>query len=70
MEGYVATIGMFDGVHLGHQFVVGQVVETARKRGLLSMVITFDHTMRREQVLTPLAAKQLLLSHTEIDYYF
>ena len=67
MEGYVATIGMFDGVHLGHQFVVGQVVETARKRGLLSMVITFDHTMRREQVLTPLAAKQLLLSHTEID---
>lgn len=67
MEGYVATIGMFDGVHLGHQFVVSQVVETARKRGLLSMVITFDHTMRREQVLTPLAAKQLLLSHTEID---
>ena len=67
MEGYVATIGMFDGVHLGHQFVVGQVVETARKRGLLSMVITFDHTMRREQVLTPLAAKQLLLSHTDID---
>lgn len=66
-QGYVATIGMFDGVHQGHRFVVSQVVEAARERGLQSMVITFDHTMRREQVLTPLAAKLLLLSHTQVD---
>lgn len=65
--GYVATIGMFDGVHLGHQFVLHHVVETARKQGLLSMAITFDQTMPRDQVLTSLDAKRLLLSKTGVD---
>lgn len=67
MIGYVATIGMFDGVHLGHQFVLHHVVETAREQGLQSMVITFDQTMPRDQVLTSLSAKRLLLSKTGID---
>ena len=65
--GYVATIGMFDGVHLGHQFVLHHVVEMARERGLQSMAITFDQTMHRDQVLTPLDAKRLLLSKTGIE---
>ena len=65
--GYVATIGMFDGVHLGHQFVLRHVVETAREQGLHSMAITFDQTMPRDQVLTSLDAKRLLLSKTGID---
>ena len=67
MTGYVATIGMFDGVHLGHQFVLHHVVETARERGLQSMAITFDHMMHRNQVLTSLSAKRLLLSKTGVD---
>lgn len=67
MTGYVATIGMFDGVHLGHQFVLRHVVETARELGLQSMAITFDHTMQRDQMLTSLDAKRLLLSKTGID---
>ena len=66
--GYVATIGMFDGVHLGHLFVLQHVVKTAREQGLQSMAITFDHTMHRDQVLTPLDAKRLLLSKTGIDH--
>ena len=65
--GYVATIGMFDGVHLGHQFVLRHVVETARERGLQSMAITFDQTMHRDQILTPLDTKRLLLSKTGVD---
>ena len=38
----VATIGFFDGVHRGHQFLIHHLVETARKDGLQSTVITFD----------------------------
>ncbi|HEY8481564.1 MAG TPA: bifunctional riboflavin kinase/FAD synthetase [Spirillospora sp.] len=38
----VITIGVFDGVHRGHQRIVGRAVEEARRRGLRSVVITFD----------------------------
>lgn len=66
--GYVATIGMFDGVHRGHQFVLRQVVETARERGLQSMAITFDHSLHRDQVLTPLDEKKSLIRAVGIDH--
>ncbi len=67
MHGYAATIGMFDGVHLGHRFVLRQVVEQAGRRSLQSLCITFDHSPRREQVLTPLAEKLRLIRQTGID---
>lgn len=38
----VVTIGVFDGVHRGHQRIVGAAAEEARRRGLRSVVITFD----------------------------
>jgi riboflavin kinase/FMN adenylyltransferase len=65
MEGYVATIGMFDGVHRGHQFVLQHVVDEARQRGLQSMAITFDKT--GPETLTPLVQKRILLMKTGID---
>jgi riboflavin kinase / FMN adenylyltransferase len=40
--GSVATIGVFDGVHLGHQRVVARARELARNRNLPLVVITFD----------------------------
>ena len=63
--GYVATIGMFDGVHCGHQFVLQHVVDEARQRGLQSMAITFDKS--GPQTLTPLDQKRLLLTKTGIN---
>lgn len=63
--GYVATIGMFDGVHRGHQFVLQHVVDEARQRGLQSMAITFIKTA--PQTLTPLGLKRVLLTKTGID---
>lgn len=39
----VATIGTFDGVHRGHQFVVQQVIGQARERGLDAAVVTFSN---------------------------
>ncbi len=41
-RGCVATIGNFDGVHLGHQAVLGQLAEQADELGLPLVVITFE----------------------------
>ena len=41
-RGCVATIGNFDGVHLGHQAVLGQVAEAAARLNLPTVVITFE----------------------------
>lgn len=38
----VVTIGVFDGVHRGHQAIIGHAIEIARKDGLPSVVLTFD----------------------------
>lgn len=37
----IVTIGVFDGVHLGHQRLVQRLVEEARATGRTSVVITF-----------------------------
>lgn len=38
----VVTIGVFDGVHRGHQQLIGHAVRTARERGLPCVLMTFD----------------------------
>jgi len=38
----VATIGNFDGVHLGHQAMLKQLTDSAREKNLPSCVISFD----------------------------
>lgn len=38
----VLTIGAFDGVHLGHQHLIGSTVQRARECGCQSAVLTFD----------------------------
>lgn len=45
------TIGVFDGVHRGHQIVLKHVVESARRHGMASAAITFHPHPR--QVLRP-----------------
>lgn len=37
----VLTIGTFDGVHIGHQKIIKQLVETAQSKNLTSVVLTF-----------------------------
>ncbi len=38
----MVTIGIFDGVHRGHQALIGRTVEAAKTRGLPSVLLTFD----------------------------
>ena len=54
----VMTLGVFDGLHLGHQLIVRTVVERARAIGAVPTVITFDPHPR--SVLHPESAPPLL----------
>ena len=54
----VLTLGVFDGLHLGHQLIVTTVVERARAVGAVPTVITFDPHPRA--VLHPESAPPLL----------
>jgi riboflavin kinase/FMN adenylyltransferase len=38
---FILAVGTFDGVHLGHRYLVQQVIRRARERGCLSGAITF-----------------------------
>ena len=40
--GTVVTIGVFDGVHRGHQLLISKAVETARELDVPCVVMTFD----------------------------
>jgi riboflavin kinase/FMN adenylyltransferase len=54
----VLTLGVFDGLHLGHQLIISRVVERARQLGAVPTVITFDPHPRA--VLHPESAPPLL----------
>ncbi len=38
---FIATIGIFDGLHLGHQFILKEVIKEIRRPYVLPLVITF-----------------------------
>jgi len=59
-QGRIVAIGVFDGVHLGHQRILEPAVSEARTGGALSTVVTFyPHP---EAVLRPQVAPRMLTS--------
>jgi len=72
-----ATIGVFDGVHLGHQEVFRCVHQVADRLGVGSAVVTFDshpaHVVRPQsapRLLTTLNQKLDLIAEQGIDYAY
>ncbi|MBI2913767.1 MAG: adenylyltransferase/cytidyltransferase family protein, partial [Chloroflexi bacterium] len=57
------TIGVFDGVHRGHQHLVGLLLERARQQGLAAVAVTFNPHPRA--VLRPGTALTYLTSLEE-----
>lgn len=56
----VVTIGNFDGIHRGHQKILGKVVEEAGGKGQLAAVLTlFPHPLK---ILRPAEAPALLMT--------
>ncbi|MGH3545287.1 MAG: bifunctional riboflavin kinase/FAD synthetase [Mycobacteriales bacterium] len=70
----VVTVGVFDGVHRGHQRVISQAVSVAAQRGIQLVVVTFDpHPVEvirpgsHPPVLTPVGRKTALLRELGVD---
>jgi riboflavin kinase / FMN adenylyltransferase len=70
----VVTIGMFDGVHRGHQRIIHIAHEKARERGLRCVVFTFDrHPLEvlkpgnHPKLLSSSAQKLRLLEELDVD---
>ena len=57
----VVTIGSYDGVHRGHQLIMGRAVQRARELGLPSVVVTFDP--HPSEVVRPGTHPPLLSAH-------
>ncbi|MGW1871028.1 bifunctional riboflavin kinase/FAD synthetase [Streptomyces mauvecolor] len=57
----VVTIGSYDGVHRGHQLIIGRAVERARELGVPSVVVTFDP--HPSEVVRPGSHPPLLAPH-------
>jgi riboflavin kinase/FMN adenylyltransferase len=71
-----ATIGNFDGVHLGHQALLETLIGQAKQRGLQSAVVSFEPSPQEHFLganaparLTRLEEKVALLGDTGVDYF-
>ena len=70
----IITMGVFDGVHIGHRYLIENVKRQAQKNELLSGVITFNchpqsilHPDRESSWLNDAEEKVKLLQETGID---
>ncbi|MFH1771491.1 MAG: bifunctional riboflavin kinase/FAD synthetase [Candidatus Omnitrophota bacterium] len=72
--GCVGTIGIFDGVHMGHRYIISKLACLSSKYESPSLVITFDYppqlvlSSRFRGYLTDLEEKKSLFKSTGIDY--
>ena len=73
----IATVGAFDGVHLGHRSIFQQLQQEAEQRQLASVIVTFTphpqqvlHPEENFQVINTAEQKIELLKKESIDYLY
>ena len=68
-----ATIGGYDGIHLGHQKIISKVVQKAKNNNTKSALITFKplpkiYFAKKNFELLTIYKKMQILRGSEIDY--
>src|SRR5690242_14816474 len=70
----VVSVGNFDGVHSGHQHVIGEMVRRARESSSKAVAVTFDPLPLRilrpdlaPKLITPQTVKEALLAKAGLD---
>jgi riboflavin kinase/FMN adenylyltransferase len=73
----VVAVGVFDGVHLGHQMILRRVVKEARRLSIASAVVTFSYhpshlfdPLKKIPHLTSLEHKISFIAACGIDYCY
>lgn len=74
-KGRIATVGMFDGVHLGHRHLLRSLIDEGAKRGLTPMAATFtthplkviNSSQQTPPSVTTLPERLLLLESTGLE---
>lgn len=76
LENAVVTLGMYDGVHIGHQTIIKQLNETANKFGGESVLLTFSPHPRKViqpdfqlELLSTLEEKENILEKYGLDNF-
>lgn len=74
LKASVVAIGVFDGVHRGHQIVLHRVVSEARRMGMVGVAVTFDphpvdilHPEKFFGYVQPLSRRLELIAEAKID---
>jgi riboflavin kinase/FMN adenylyltransferase len=77
LKNSVVSIGMFDGVHLGHKSVINRVIKIAKEKNIKSIIITFSNSpvsyFSKDIIdlqLTNSKEKIELFRKTQLDYLF
>lgn len=72
-ENSAVTVGKFDGLHMGHDFLIEKILKK-KKMGFLTIVLTFDLNPgvlisgTKEKVLMTKDEKRILFSQLGVDY--
>jgi len=77
LKNSVVSIGMFDGVHLGHASVINRVIAIAKEKNIKSIIITFSNSpvsyFSKDNIdlqITTSKEKIKLFRKTQLDYLF
>jgi riboflavin kinase/FMN adenylyltransferase len=76
LKGCIATIGVFDGVHRGHQYILRKIKNEAEKKDKPSLVISFDTPPEKilhpkkdfDGYITDYKQKSFLIESLGLDY--